>query len=206
MAISSKFLIIIASVFITSALAATNQGYGILAGQNDVDYDICPLYAFHYNIQDVYCPLGIFCFSGNFQGIYYPTSTLPLYPFAWIDLAALSSNYGPRASIYQSLLLTRVTDSDYTSVVVAKPSCANSSWELFDASQTSATQVRVNNYLFYCDAGFISINGGPSYWASGDSTISLFATQLAATVSSSQAIKDSGIDADGHCRLPKAKL
>ena len=76
-----------------------------------------------------------------------------------------------------------ILDSDCTATVVTKPSCANSSWELYDANHTSATQVGVNDYLFCCDAGYIGIEGGPQCWAKVDSTMSLIATQLAATVS-----------------------
>jgi hypothetical protein len=83
----------------------------------------------------------------------------------------------------------RTTDSDCTTAVVDKPSCANSSWKLFDASHTSASQVGVNDYLFCCDAGFIGIDGGPACFAAADSTMSLFATQLAATVSVSGIMK-----------------
>ncbi|PMD36994.1 hypothetical protein L207DRAFT_569107 [Hyaloscypha variabilis F] len=153
MVTSSRILTVIASIFIVSALAATNEGYGMLTGQDDINYDICPSYAFHCNIQDVCCPLGTYCFGGNFQGICCPTG------------------------------------SDCTTAVVDKPSCANSSWNLFDASHTSASQVGVNDYLFCCDAGFIGIDGGPACFAAADSTMSLIATQLAATITQGVAVK-----------------
>ncbi|KAE9378688.1 hypothetical protein N431DRAFT_460022 [Stipitochalara longipes BDJ] len=153
MASSNKILAIVASVFIMSALAATNEGYGMLIGSDGKNGAECPSYTIDCTTQDVCCPIGTYCFGGTFQGICCPTN------------------------------------SDCTSAIVAKPSCANSSWELFDASHTSASQVGVNDYLFCCDAGYIGIDGGPACFLSADSTMSLFATQLAATITQGQAVK-----------------
>lgn len=77
MTASSKFLAVIVSVYICSAVAANNQGYGMSTSQDDKNYAVCPSYTIDCTIQDVCCPIGTYCFGGAFQGICCPTSTLP---------------------------------------------------------------------------------------------------------------------------------
>ena len=74
MAAATKIFALIISVFICSALATTNQGYGMLTSQDDKNYAVCPSYTIDCTIQDVCCPIGTYCFGGTFQGICCPTS------------------------------------------------------------------------------------------------------------------------------------